>query len=104
MEYVIEKNIPIPNRDGKARSVYSFMLRMKPNESVFICPTQEEKERPLWIHSSMSNEYRKRGIVHSYLYRKCEGGVSKYFISAKETNKEGKKGHRWFCIKEVGGY
>ena len=64
MEYVIEKNIPIPNRNGRGSSVYSFMLRMKPNESVFICPTQEEEERPLWIHSSMSNEYRKRGIVY----------------------------------------
>jgi len=52
----------------------------------------------------MSNDYRKRGVVHSYLYLKCKGAVSKYFISAKETNKEGKKGHRWFCIKEVGGY
>ena len=102
MEYVIEKNIPIPNEKGS--SVYSFMLRMRPNESVFICPTQEEEERPLWIHSSMSNDYRKRGVVHSYLYLKCKGAVSKYFISAKETNKEGKKGHRWFCIKEVGGY
>ena len=112
-KYTVETEIEIPKSRMMSRYMnhpdLDFMLEMKMGESVFIYPTEEE-------YPTIDSNYdyilkkddqikagaeRKSVQVRSFLNNNLKPlKSSQYFMSRKEL-KEGKLGHRWFCIKNI---
>lgn len=108
MNYKIETGIPIPKPHDNMNRVYSntpkldFLFNMKHGESVFIHPSEAELK---WITDKREARKIKHQQVYAFLLnrlKKIDASFTpgQYFVSRK-WQEEDKKGHRWFCLKEI---